>query len=170
MNHASRLACALGLVAVVAAGPAFADNTATEFLTKASVATRFEIETSELALKRATSPDVKAFAQRMIDDHTAAAAKLKEAAEMDKVDVSLIATSLDKKHRKKLDDLGREDAEDFDEAYMDLQETAHKKAVSLFKDYADDGDKPALKQFAQQTLPTLEAHHKSADEIESKVD
>ncbi len=37
---------------------------------------RFEIATSQLALKKSQAPDVKRFAQQMIDDHTAAAQKL----------------------------------------------------------------------------------------------
>ena len=47
------------------------------FIDKVAVSNKFEIDTSELALKYGKSADVKAFAQQMIDDHRKAGADFK---------------------------------------------------------------------------------------------
>src|SRR4051812_7820860 len=63
----------LALCAVLFATPAIAADVpvkTTDFINKAAVANRFEIDTSQLALKYAKAEDVKSFAQQMITDHT----------------------------------------------------------------------------------------------------
>ncbi len=160
---------AVAMSALLAASPAFATSTK-DFVGKASQSGMFEIESSKLALTRATDPEVKTFAQKMIDDHTAASAALKAAMAADGVDMSLAPAALDKKYASKLEDLQEADAEDFDEDYMDMQKSAHRKAVRLFKDYADDGENAALKTFAASTVATLEAHKEHANKLEAKVD
>ena len=65
------------------ADPASADNVAREaqdFVNAAGQASLVEIRTSEMALEKSTSADVKAFAQMMIDNHKAAIDRLKAAA------------------------------------------------------------------------------------------
>jgi len=132
-----------------------------DFVTKAGVAGLFEIKTSELAVKTSKNPDVVAFARMMIKDHTAAGKALGTAA---------AATSgltppaaLDDDHQKKLDDLGTKTGTDFDKAYVDIQQSAHADAVSLFDDYSKNGKDAALQTFATNTLPTLQAHKDKID-------
>jgi Domain of unknown function (DUF4142) len=55
-----------------------------KFVSNVAVANKFEIDTSNLALKYAKSPDVKNFAQQMVTDHTAAAKDFKAALEQRK--------------------------------------------------------------------------------------
>lgn len=168
MNRKSRIAAAIALAMALSA-PALADDSK-EFVTKAAIAGNFEIESSKLALERSKNDGVRKFAQMMIDDHTAASAKMKEAMAADKIDASAAPDALDEKHQKKLNDL-REKADDkFDEAYMDEQKAAHKDAVDLFEEFADDGDTPALKTFAAETVARLKMHHEESKRIESKVD
>lgn len=164
-------ALAAAALALVAISPAYALGTPEpdEFVKKASMSNLFEIESSKIALERSTNPDVKAFAQKMIDDHTAAGAKLSTAAATANVSGS-IATALDEKHQKILADLRSEEADDFDDEYVDEQEDAHRKAVKLFEKYAEDGEEPALKSFAATTLPTLKDHKAQANDLEERVD
>ncbi|HYD19707.1 MAG TPA: DUF4142 domain-containing protein [Patescibacteria group bacterium] len=162
------LTAAIALTAMLAASPAFATSTK-DFVEKAAMSDMFEIASSKIALERAQNAEVKAFAQKMIDDHTASSAKMKEALAGAKADVQPPA-ALDEKHTKKLEKLQKADAEDFDEDYLNIQQKAHRKAVSLFKDYADDGDNAALKSFASATLPTLEAHKDHVNQLEDKLD
>lgn len=160
---------AISFAAFTGTAHALGTPKADEFVQKASQSGMFEIESSKIALSRSSNADVKAFAQQMIDDHTAAAAKLKAAAEANGLGAS-VATALDEKHQKKLDKLTKEEADDFDDEYVDVQESAHRKAVKLFEDYAKDGDNAALKAHASETLPKLQQHKDHVQVLEDKVD
>jgi sporulation protein YlmC with PRC-barrel domain len=46
-----------------------------------------------------------------------------------------------------------------------MQFEGHQKAVALFEGYAQNGDNPQLKQFAQQTVPTLREHLQQITQI-----
>lgn len=156
----------------LAAGTAMANvsKDTAKFVKEASLGSQFEIESSKLALDRSTNPEIRAFAQQMIDDHTAAAAGLEKAMADSKIDAAIKPAALDEKHVKILDELRNEDVKDFDEEYAEAQKKAHRKTVNLFEDYAKDGEDPALKSFATNTLATLKSHKDMAKTLESKVD
>lgn len=127
-----------------------------QFADLAGVANLFEIESSNVALEKAQSEDLRAFAQQMVDDHTVAGEKMKAAAEEAGVTVP---TALDAEHQAKLDQLNEASAEEFDELYATMQVEAHQKAVSLFEGFAESGEEGTLVTFAQETLPTLQEHY-----------
>ncbi len=136
-------------------------DAAQDFVTKAAIANRFEIETSQAALKTSKNKAVLAFAKLMVKDHTAAGKKLEAVLAKD---TGLSAPAvLDDDDQKKLDDLKTKSGEDFDKAYADIQKDAHTEAVDLFSDYAKNGKDPALQTFASETLPTLQMHKEHAD-------
>lgn len=112
----------------------------------------FEIESSRLALEKASSPEVKELAQQMIDDHTKAGEKLKGVLKSDP------PKELAPKHADALALLKKAEGADFDAAYMSIQHGAHMEAVTVFRTYAAKPDDPALGAFAKETLPTLEMH------------
>jgi len=149
----------LAATAVIALStPAMAGTSTKEFVHDAPIANQFEIDSSNIALQKSTSDDVKQFAQQMITDHTAAGNNFKSAATSGGVNTADIPTGLDEKHQKMIDKLNKEDAKDFDDLYIKDQQKAHKEAIKLFKDYSKDGDNASLKTFAGNTLPTLEHH------------
>lgn len=135
-----------------------------EFADKAAISNAFEIETSKLAVKTSKNQAVLAFANSMIADHGKAGAAFK-AAVGKAAGVTPPTDKLDEDHQKKLDDLKTKTGEDFDEAYIDMQQDAHNKAVDLFDNYANNGTDPALKAFAAETLPTLKAHKDTVDKL-----
>ena len=71
------------------------------FVAQAAFGTMFEIESSKLALERSKAAAVKAFAQRMVDDHSAAAVKFKEAVLEAKL--AMPPDKLDAKHQAVLE-------------------------------------------------------------------
>jgi len=138
------------------------------FIDKVAVSNKFEIDTSELALKYGKSVDVKAFAQRMIDDHKKAGEDFK--ASLAQANIEPPADSLDVTHTAKYAKLRLFTTEKgFDSAYVDDQLKAHEDAVATFKDYAASGPTPAVKSFAEKTLPTLEHHLEMAKSLKSKT-
>ena len=131
--------------------------TTQDFVQEAAIGGLFEVQSSQLAEQRAQDPSVKAFAERMVADHTKANDQLKQVVSAGNMNVQIPAT-LDSTHQTKLDKLQSLNGNGFTQRYDNDQVTAHEETVSLFQRYAKGGDNPALKQFAQQTLPTLQDH------------
>jgi putative membrane protein len=137
----------------VAAAPTPTASTVVPTLVAAN---RFEIESSQLALTRSTSKDVREFANRMVIDHNRASAKFKRT--LADAKLPMPPERLDARHQAILDHLNGAHADAFDKAYIDAQYNAHVRAVDLLKAYAKDGDNPRLKAFAADLLPPLQRH------------
>ena len=128
-----------------------------DFANKVAVANKFEIDTSQLALKYGKGEDVKKFAQQMIDDHTKAGQDFKAAVAEAKITEPKDA--LDASHEAKYIKLRAFTTESgFDASYVAEQLAAHQDAVELFRNYSENGAAGPLKDFAKKTLPTLEHH------------
>ena len=160
----------LALIALALCAPALAADVpakTTEFVDKVAVSNKFEIDTSQLALKYGKGEDVKKFAQQMIDDHTKAGENFKAAVK--EAGIEQPADSLDMGHQATYAKLRVFTTEaGFDASYLSAQLDAHKDAVALFRDYAANGPTPSLKAFAEKTLPTLEHHLKMVEELNAK--
>jgi putative membrane protein len=157
-----------------AAAPTTADADASireaqDFVNAAGQASLAEIRTSEMALQKSKNADVKAFAQKMIDDHKAAGEKLKAAASA--AALAAPPETLDDFHMRRINDLVETDGdEDFDADYMSLQVDAHNDAIKLFEDYSKDSATISqIKMFADESLPTLNAHKADAEKIRETV-
>jgi putative membrane protein len=136
-----------------------------DFVTKAAQSDMLEIQSSKLALTKSDSAKTKAFADRMIKDHTETSNELKALVSGGKAKADAPA-DLDKAHKEKLDKLVKQkDGKDFTKEYNDMQVSAHKDAVSLFERYAKEGDNADLKTFAAKTLPHLQEHLKMAQDL-----
>ena len=145
------------------ASPALSAEKAQDFVNKAAAGGIFEVESSKIVHGKAQDKSVDDFAQKMIDDHGAANAKLQSIAGEQKLQ---IPADTDAKHKSDLEAL--KDAKgSADQPYVKMQQDAHRDAVKLFQDYAADGDNAELKTFAQQTLPTLKMHQEMIEKIAS---
>ncbi|MGU3493894.1 DUF4142 domain-containing protein [Xanthobacteraceae bacterium A53D] len=138
------------------------------FVETAAIAGLFEIETSKIALERSSNPEVKKFAEMMVDDHTRIAANLKIAAKAADGDMK-VPDALDSGHDAVLRKLKAATGADFDTLYVQIQTTAHEEAVGLFGAFSKDGDQSALKAFATETLPTLQKHLEHVKMIQLKT-
>jgi putative membrane protein len=167
--HARNIAIAVGLasaLSLVAVSATAKILTAQDFVTKASIANKFEIDSSNLALNKSSSDNVKTFAQQMVDDHTKTGDKLKTVLKSSDSKAQP-ADALDDKHQKLLDKLTAAPGDTFDAQYISIQTDTHKEAVSLFSDYASNGTDTSLKNFAADTLPTLKAHLQHVEKLKS---
>ena len=141
---------------------------APDFVQKAAVSDMFEIESSKLALKRSSNPQVQAFARMMIKDHTESTAKLKAAIASSGQSLIPPAT-LPEDKRTMLNDLANADAKTFDKSYLDAQVDGHTQALSLLTNYAANGDTPALKDFAGKVVPTVQHHLDHAKALQAAL-
>ena len=129
----------------------------TSFVMKMAVSDMFEIESSNLALDRSKNNEIKSFARMMAQDHAQSAEKLKDAYKKSGIADPLPAR-LDQGRAQKMARLRSLTGTDFDQAYMLAQLEGHQQAVDLLQTYSLKGDKPALKMFATEALPTVQKH------------
>ncbi len=127
-----------------------------KFITNAKIGNRFEVDTSKIALDRTEDATVREFAKMMVEDHTHAMESMKGFVPTDAPPA--LGAAYDAKHAQKIEALRKTSDESFDAAYIKAQKEAHAEAVSLFSNYAKQGDEKDLKGFAAATLPTLKAH------------
>jgi putative membrane protein len=126
-----------------------------QFVNIAASAGLLEVQSSQLALQKSQTPNIKTIAQRIIDDHTKANQQLTDLANKKNLTVPDRLNAADK---AKYDDLSGRANADFDQQYISQQTAAHKTAIAIFKAESENGADADLKQFASQTLPTLQAH------------
>lgn len=136
------------------------------FATKAAGGGMAEVKLGELAKSNASSGDVKAFGQKMIDDHSKANDKLKSLASKDNIN---LPSSMDAKDQATYDRLSKLHGADFDRAYMQDMVKDHKGDIAEFQKEANGGKNADLKSFASETLPTLQEHLKLAQDTLAKV-
>jgi putative membrane protein len=126
------------------------------FIDLAASGDLYELAASRIAKERGVGGEVATFADRMIADHSATSAELKAVAAS--IGMS-VPTELNGKHRSMLQALNEAGpGNPSTRAYVDGQRAAHNEAVALFTAYAQGGETPALKAFAQKHLPALTAH------------
>jgi putative membrane protein len=137
-------------------------STDRNFIMKAAEGGMAEVELGQLASQRASDPQVKQFAQRMVADHTKANDQLKKIAAAKNVQLPTDLPAAEKRQRERLSKLS---GEEFDREYMSHMTSDHKKDTSLFRSAAKSARDSDVKQFASTTLPTLEEHLQMAQSI-----
>ncbi len=121
-----------------------------------------EVMHGQAATTNGTNAKVKSFGEMMVRDHTKANDELKSLATAAGL---TLPTAPDASQQRMHDDLKAKTGADFDKAFAEMMVTDHQKAVDLFKKQSADGSDPALKQFADKTLPTLEQHLAQSKEL-----
>jgi putative membrane protein len=141
---------------------------AEEFVKKAGAGGAAEVELSKLASSKATDPEVKAFAQQMVTDHTKTNKELMAAAQAKGIEVPKDPNLL---HKGMAEKFKRQSADrDFDHDFMQQMVRDHKANVELFQTAANDTTlDPTFRAVAQKALPTLEQHLEHAQQLEAKL-
>jgi putative membrane protein len=136
------------------------------FLSEAARDGEAEVELGRMAAERASSPEVKQFAERMVRDHEAANQKLMALAREPKVKAP---PPPDEEAQARMRELRDASGAAFDRAYMRYMIEDHAKAVALFQREAKDGEDAATRELADALLPTLQEHLRMARQIGSRV-
>ncbi len=147
-------------------GTALVDDDARNFVKEAATGGMMEVELGKMAENKAKSQKVKDFGKMMIDDHSKANSDLKDLASKKNIDVP---DSLTDDQKKDVDNLSKKNGADFDKAYVDMMVDDHKKDVDAFKKASGNLNDNDLKTFATNTLPTLQKHLDSIQNIKSKM-
>jgi len=132
------------------------------FLTKAEKAGMEEVAISRVAAERATNPEVKAFAQKIVADHESLNKDLTSLANTEGVTLSSSMEKHDDKLTSKWEK--KEAGADFDKAYLKQMASDHEDALELFGK-ASKSKNPEIASVASKALPTLQEHHTRAMEL-----
>lgn len=153
------LACTAGLLMAREDAPAGAQ----EFVTKASAGGLAEVNLATLAMKNG-GENGKAFAKKMLEDHTKSNKELLALADAMKL---MAAPKMDAEHEAVATKLAGLKGEEFDREYLAGQVKDHEVMIALFEKQSKAGD-DKLSAWAKKTLPNLEHHLKMAKEMHSK--
>ncbi len=130
-----------------------------QFITHAAQGDMTEIKTSQLALERSQNPQVRQFAQMMIDQHTQSSEQLKPLAERKGV---ALPEYLGADNQSLLLQLTKLSGAEFDQAYMSGQILAHATAQGLYRNEQLQGSDPDVKAFADQFFTIIASHYRMA--------
>lgn len=160
---------ALALAALVGApSSAFAKSTGADtvsFAQEAASGGLMEVRLGEIATRSGSSELVRAFGQRMVNDHSKANQELK--AEAQRLGLALPA-ELNKAHAASVEKLQKLSGTELDRAYIDMMVEDHEADVKSFRKESERSGSP-LQGFAARTLPTLEQHLDQAREVQKAL-
>ena len=138
-----------------------------EFMTKAASGGMLEVELGKVVAQRATTADVKQFAQQMVTDHTKANNELKAVAA--KKNITLPA-SLGDDQKKVYDNVLTEKGAQLDQKYVSEMVDDHEEDVKEFQEASTKAGDPAVRAFAAKTLPVLQMHLAMIKKIQANMD
>ena len=135
-------------------------ETATPYVMMAGASDLFEIQSSQLAVQRAQSPEVRQYAQMLIQHHTMTTQQVMAAAQA--AGINPPPPMLLPMQREMLEQLNGASASNFDRTYMTQQIPAHEMALALHSNYARNGDTPSLQAVAGTAVPIVTQHLEEA--------
>jgi putative membrane protein len=136
------------------------------FAKKAAEGGMAEVKLGQLAEEKGSSPAVKNFGRRMVQDHSKANNELKDVTSKENIP---LPNEMDKSDQATYDRLSKLSGDAFDRAYARDMVKDHSKDVSEFQNEAKNGKDESIKNFAAQTLPTLQNHLDQARQMEHAV-
>ena len=136
------------------------------------IANMVDIDAGKLAESKATNPDVKAFAERMVTDHTAVNKSAKELVTKLHVtpEASPTSDALKKGGEDNVAALKKLSGAAFDKAYIDHEVAYHEQVLSaLDKTLIPDATNPELKALLVKVRPAFEDHLEHAKKLQAEL-
>ena len=127
------------------------------YVRMAAASDLYEIRSGQLAQTRTQNGALRDFAGMLIQDHTTTTSQLMAAAQasgMPPMTPALMPMQQDMLRR-----LEGASGAAFDREYLNQQVQAHQMALALHRNYASNGDTPALRQVASTAVPVIQMHY-----------
>jgi len=139
-------------------------TTAEDFLRQAAAMLKFEVASSQLALRKTKSDVVQRFAHQLILDYSAAGMKFRQAVADTKLKPP--RDGLDASHKALSDELAHTPpGKAFAKAFVEIQIRGLRDDLALFEAYAANGDDERMKFFAQEMVPLVRGHLEQAEKL-----
>jgi putative membrane protein len=136
------------------------------FMKEAMEGDMAEIQLAQLAQQKASSDQVKQFAQRMIDDHTKLDAQMKPLAQQFGVDAP---SDLSAKHKTVQNKLQGLSGAKFDQEYVKAMVSDHREDDQAFLRESTLTTDPTLKNAVSQAEPIIAEHLRMAQDLEKSL-
>lgn len=134
-----------------------------DFVQAVAQSDTFEIMEGETALAQSSDPDVRRFAQQMIDAHRQTTHTLLQAVANAGLQPPKPGMSADQ--AMFLAALQSQRGVDFDRTYLRHQRLAHSAALAVESGYAQTGDDATIRQVAASSVPIITAHLNMAEQL-----
>ena len=125
-----------------------------------------EIGLARLAADRSHRPEVRDFADVLIEDHEKANAQLQALAEAAGIPSP---GGLNADHQAIQDRLEKLSGDDFDQAFVDALITDHQKTIQLLSGEVDSGQNTPLQAAAGALLPVIQGHLTRAEALRDQI-
>jgi putative membrane protein len=135
-----------------------------EFAVAAANGGMMEVQMGELAQRNGSSQAVKDFGKMMVEDHGKANEELKALAQQ--LNITL-PDSMGSEKQNKYNELAQKTGQEFDRAYADLMVKDHQEDIEEFREQAQEGRIPELKNWAAGKVPVLEMHLQKAQAMQN---
>ena len=132
------------------------------YVQNAAASDMFEIETSRLALAKATSPAIKTYAQMMIDEHGKSSTDLKAAMAGAAI---VVPAGLPTEQSAKLETLRDLSGAAFDRQYLADQRAGHQETLAKINAYLATAAAGPLKDHASKVTGVVQKHLNSLENI-----
>jgi putative membrane protein len=140
-------------------------------LSQLAVANQTEIKQAQVAAKKASTPTVKEFANKLAKDHKANSQKLEQLAK--KMGVTLSdsgAQASTESQSATMGELAGKTGKEFDLAFLDAQIQAHEQNIDKIRNQLIPAtDQPELRDYLQQTAAEMEGHLASAKQLKQDL-
>lgn len=165
MNKLSTTVFTIGILGLAATQVMAAPAADKKFATKAAEGGLAEVQVGQLAQQKAASPQVKQLGETLVTDHTQANQELQQVAQNEGITLPSQPSSKEQAQSQKLQDLS---GAAFDKAFVRMEIKDHQKDIKEFQEEAQSGTDPALKAFAQKSLPVLQKHLQMAQSLKQQ--
>lgn len=138
-------------------------ESAMPYVMMAGASDLYEIQSSQMAVQRATRPEVRQYAQMLIQHHQMTTRQVMAAARA--AGMNPRPPMLMPMQRQMLNQLRGASGSNFDRTYVLQQVPAHEMALALHSNYARSGDRPQLRAVASQAVPVVTQHLQQARQM-----
>ncbi|HZG45253.1 MAG TPA: DUF4142 domain-containing protein [Allosphingosinicella sp.] len=142
-------------------------RTARPYVMMAGASDLFEIQSSQMAVQRASRPEVRQYAQMLIQHHQMTSQQVMGAARASGLNPP--PPRLLPMQQRMLEQLRRAPAGAFDRTYVMQQIPAHEMALGLHRTYAAGGDRQPLRTVAGNAVPLVTQHLNDAQRLSSMM-
>jgi putative membrane protein len=130
------------------------------FVHKTAESGKDEVALAQLASQRATNPEVRRFAERLVKDHTAVNDELKTLAGSKNIKLDT-----DEGKERSYRRLSSKSGAEFDQEFVEHMVDAHEESIRRFEKAASDAKDPEIRAFASKHVDHLRQHLQQAQSL-----